>query len=130
METADIQLSWTENLGENLGNGRYAFHAELTPKPDDVWKKAFQQVVSDFNKSGPFEATIQTEPAVCRVIVFGRLRDFENTLSVELEAAVSQANSVCKRARVQQELQARETAAQRDEEPKIIEHLKRKFVKK
>lgn len=130
MDTADIQLSWTENLGENLGNGRYAFYAELTPRPDDVWTKCFQEVVSDFNKSGPFEATIQTEPAACHAVVYGRLRDFENTLSVELEAAVSQTNSVCKRWKAQQELQAEEAAAMRDEEPKIIEELKRKFAKK
>lgn len=130
METADIQLSWTENLGESLGNGRYAFYAELTPKPDDVWKKCFQDVVSAFNKTGPFDAAVQSKPAVCHAVVFGRLRDFENTLSVELEAAVSQTNSVCKRVRAQQELQTKEAAAQRDEEPRIIEDLKRKFVKK
>jgi hypothetical protein len=130
VETSKIQLKWTERLGEDLGNNRYGFYAELTPRPDESWRKCFREVAELFRKSEPFDAEVDDKPGVIHAAVFGRLEEFENKLSVELEAAVSQTNDAYRNFMERQVVEKKQAEARRAEEDRIREDLKKKFVKK
>jgi hypothetical protein len=124
-QIADVQMKWTEKLGEPLQENRYAFRAALTPQPDETWKRCFREMVESFNKSSPFEASIHGAEAV----VYGRLTAFETLLSKELEAAVSQTNQLYKQRLEQEAFEKKQRALEWAAEEKIREDLKKKFVK-
>jgi len=89
-QLAAVQMKWTKKLGEPLQENRYAFHAALSPEPNETWNKCFREIVEIFNRTSPFEASVHGSEA----IVFGPLMAFEARLSKELEAAVSQTNEL------------------------------------
>jgi hypothetical protein len=119
-----VQMKWTKKLGEALQENRYAFHAALSPQPDETWKRCFREIVKTFNRTSPFEASIHGSEA----IVFGPLRAFENLLSRELESAISQTNDLYKRRLDQEAIQKQQHEIHWEQEEKIREDLKRKFV--
>ena len=122
---ADVQLKWTEKLGEPLQKNRYAFHAALSPKPDEIWNRCFRETVESFNKTSPFEASVHDAEA----IVFGPLAAFETLLSKELEAAVAQTNQLYKQRLEQQLVEKQQRSVEWSAEEKIREELRKKFVK-
>jgi hypothetical protein len=124
-----IELAWSKDLAQALDDGRYAFYANLSRQPDKVWIECFNEVAASFRKTGPFEARVETTGKNAQAIILGQLRAFENTLSVELEAAVSQTNQAYTRC-VQQQLNQKNSVESRlQEDQKIIDSLKAKFVK-
>jgi hypothetical protein len=124
-QMANVQMKWTEKLGEPLQENRYAFQAALSPEPDEIWKKCFREIVELFNRSSLFEASIHGSHAV----VYGPLMAFETKLSVELQAAVSQTNDAYKRHVEQESLEQKQRSIHWAEEEKVREDLRRKFVK-
>jgi hypothetical protein len=124
-QTANVQMKWTEKLGEPLQENRYAFHAALSPEPDETWKRCFREIVELFNRNSPLEASIHGSQA----IVFGPLRAFETKLSIELREAVSQTNQAYNRRMEQEAIEQKQRASRWTEEEKIREDLREKFVK-
>jgi hypothetical protein len=124
-QIANVQMKWTEKLGEPLQENRYSFQAALSPEPDETWKRCFREIVEIFNRTSPFEASIHGS----RAVVFGPLGAFETRLSVELQAAVSQTNGAYKMRMEQEALEQKQRAIHWAEEEKIREDLREKFVR-
>jgi hypothetical protein len=124
-QLAAVQMKWTKKLGEPLQENRYAFHAALSPEPNETWNKCFREIVEIFNRTSPFEASVHGSEA----IVFGPLMAFEARLSKELEAAVSQTNEAYKRRTEQEAIEKEQRAARWTGEEKIRDDLRKKFVK-
>jgi hypothetical protein len=128
-EKTKIEMKWAKDLAQPAGNDRYAFYATLSPRPPADWVRCFREIAALFKQSLPFEADIQNTQTTSHAVIYGPLRAFEIKLSAELQEAVSQTNDAYNRFVEQQLIQRERNAVEQAADEKILEDLKKKFVK-